>query len=68
MASTFVRFFRFTTETDAGWFTRSMTRVVSEDLGEPYIPLLEANHYFVDFLKLVLSRDVFRGGPGKTLE
>ena len=44
-------FLRFTSEADTGWFTRTMTRVVAEDLGETYLPLLEPTHYFVDFLK-----------------
>ena len=43
--------YRFTSEADTGWFTRTMTRVVAEDLGETYLPLLEPTHFFVDFLK-----------------
>uniref|UniRef100_A0A1I8FY30 Dynein heavy chain 5, axonemal n=1 Tax=Macrostomum lignano TaxID=282301 RepID=A0A1I8FY30_9PLAT len=44
---------RFTTYDDVNWFTRTMSRVVVEDMGEEVGKLVEPTHYFIptfDFL------------------
>ncbi|XP_033755107.1 LOW QUALITY PROTEIN: dynein heavy chain 5, axonemal-like [Pecten maximus] len=42
---------RFTGVEDFNWFTKTMGRVVSEELGEAYGTCIDPTHYFVDFLR-----------------
>ena len=42
---------RFTNPQDSEWFAKTMNRVVAEELGEQLQSYLEAEHYFVDFLR-----------------
>ncbi|KAK7114139.1 dynein axonemal heavy chain 5-like isoform X2 [Littorina saxatilis] len=42
---------RFTIVEDLGWFTKTMTRVVGEEMNEDLAKHTEAFHYFVEFLR-----------------
>ncbi|XP_074644897.1 dynein axonemal heavy chain 5-like [Tubulanus polymorphus] len=42
---------RFTTFDDYGWFTKTMSRIAVEDLGEQHAPHLDTENFFVDFLR-----------------
>lgn len=46
---------RFTGLDDFNWFTKSMGRVTSEELGEAYGTCVEPIHYYVDFLRYSLE-------------
>ncbi|WAR12301.1 DYH5-like protein [Mya arenaria] len=36
---------------DLKWFTKTMGRVIGEEMGEMYVSYVEETHYFVDFLR-----------------
>lgn len=42
---------RFTGVEDYNWFTKTMKRVLDEEMGEYYGSMVESTHYFVDFLR-----------------
>ncbi|PVD20700.1 hypothetical protein C0Q70_18859 [Pomacea canaliculata] len=42
---------RFVSYDDISWFSKTMVRVVSEEIGDTYGKMLESSHYFVDFLR-----------------
>ena len=42
---------RFTHLDDYGWFVKTLTRVVNEELGEEMGQITEKTEYYVDFLR-----------------
>ncbi|EDO35603.1 predicted protein [Nematostella vectensis] len=42
---------RFTNQQDKDWFEKTMKRVIVDELGEDYQPMIDATAYFVDFLR-----------------
>ena len=42
---------RFTVQEDKDWFEKELIDRVKKNLGDDYIETVEANHYFVDFMR-----------------
>ena len=45
---------RFVNEDDIKWFDKTMKRVVQEELGDEYLPMVDPMPYYVDFLRYLL--------------
>jgi len=43
--------YRFTQPDDYNWFTKTLTRVILEEIGEESASVTEKTEYYVDFLR-----------------
>ena len=55
---------RFTSPEDYNWFVKTMGRVVLEEFGEDRATMVEATHYFVDFLRYSCRENLLTRGFG----
>lgn len=49
-------YLRFTEVDDINWFTKTVSRICREDVGEEFVPMVETVHYFVDFLRYCVDQ------------
>ena len=46
---------RFIQASDYNWFEKTMIRVTGEDIGEEFVEFVTPTHYFVDFIRYLVS-------------